>query len=1017
MSNTSLLVGGEGPLMTAAGMSQCMPVSPFVTMAPLWPLQCPRWASLAHASSSMAYDDSSTTAGIHNTPPWIVDRHHDDGTGCDYDVRPKQHVCPTATTTIAATTPLSGLAPSFSPPRRHYAMCMRWERSHPALPSASAVDTSGWDEPSNTNTATAVPTIHLHTGAGAGARTCIAARNSSRIIINGGGDRCSTGDQSSCCFDGDMHRACTVNGADGGGCRLTVELGKAISSADEDGASSTVKQAMAMWKAGATALADTDAAADRGNKGIDLKISALLDTGASSTGVSGGSICIAARIGSHIMMITNGGSSGGGGGCCSGGQSSCFINKMHHARTVNGADGGGCRLLTVELGKAASGVDEDADEDEASTTVMKQTMAMRKAGGTTTLADTDAAADGGRTGIDHKIGTPAGLDETGASSTGVSGEGTCTAARRHGSHIMLMITNGGDGGGDGGGSCPGGWLSCCVDGVHHARTVNGAASARCRLLVGLGKAAGAHEDGAPTVMKQAMAMRKAGGPAGTTASTPASDEPSELDSCMVLGSAGHQGLGCSLSDPSLPPFQLVTDAPPAGGRLPSPFGALVWLPLATVQPLTEAAPSKTSTVMVPREQRRLAGEYVVESYAALKSLTACPDNSNAACDFSGKALVMRCNGKQKKEIDLEIGTPLIDLSTSTCVAATAANVVATAAKEATAAKVAATAAKVAATASAKVDALANVATHHSHGWLLSPFGALAWMLFAAVEEAEAVEATSLADPAALVQMAPLLPPVTQALVARRLADDYASMASEDNDVLVRRRLSSTPCSSVTVSGSAIPSWIVGTWTLDPAETCGSGGRPTYKRTVSGGAIRYLSYVSSISKWMVNSAACVDAGWLVTVGQDTATLPYQVTAGWEYWSGSWWVIDSTAAAEQTCASYSPTAAPTNVGDTHSPTDAPTDAPTLESCGVNCYVVESYAALKSLTACPDNSNAACDFSGKALIMRCNGKTLDANLEKRIFYGYGSGSSLQVHGCVLTRGKGEVSVVLGVALRASC
>ena len=68
----------------------------------------------------------------------------------------------------------------------------------------------------------------------------------------------------------------------------------------------------------------------------------------------------------------------------------------------------------------------------------------------------------------------------------------------------------------------------------------------------------------------------------------------------------------------------------------------------------------------------------------------------------------------------------------------------------------------------------------------------------------------------------------------------------------------------------------------------------------------------------------------------------------------------------------------------------------------YVVESYAELKSLSACPDNSNAACDFSGKALIMRCNGKTLDANLEKRIFYGRGSGSSLQIHGCTLVRGK---------------
>ena len=86
-----------------------------------------------------------------------------------------------------------------------------------------------------------------------------------------------------------------------------------------------------------------------------------------------------------------------------------------------------------------------------------------------------------------------------------------------------------------------------------------------------------------------------------------------------------------------------------------------------------------------------------------------------------------------------------------------------------------------------------------------------------------------------------------------------------------------------------------------------------------------------------------------------------------------------------------------------------------------MVESYAALKSLSACPDNSNAACDFSGKALIMRCNGNTLDANNAGRFFYSgsslSGSGSSLEVHGCVLTRGKADVSVVLGVALRASC
>ena len=117
---------------------------------------------------------------------------------------------------------------------------------------------------------------------------------------------------------------------------------------------------------------------------------------------------------------------------------------------------------------------------------------------------------------------------------------------------------------------------------------------------------------------------------------------------------------------------------------------------------------------------------------------------------------------------------------------------------------------------------------------------------------------------------------------------------------------------------------------------------------------------------------------------------------------------------------PTAMPTNVGGphgTHTPTATPTATPTVACfASAGCYVVESYAALKSLTACPQSNMGvlgigvnACDFSGKALSMRCNGKTLDANLEKRIFYGSGSGSSLQVHGCVLARGKRSVSVVL--------
>ena len=115
-------VGGEGSLMEVAGMGQCVPLSPFVTMAHLWPLQCPRWASLAHTSSTMAYDDSSaityddlsTAADIHSVPSWIADRRCYDDTGCDHDVHTKKHVGLTATTTSAATTPRSGLVPSFS---------------------------------------------------------------------------------------------------------------------------------------------------------------------------------------------------------------------------------------------------------------------------------------------------------------------------------------------------------------------------------------------------------------------------------------------------------------------------------------------------------------------------------------------------------------------------------------------------------------------------------------------------------------------------------------------------------------------------------------------------------------------------------------------------------------------------------------------------------------------------------------------------------------------------------------
>ena len=49
--------------------------------------------------------------------------------------------------------------------------------------------------------------------------------------------------------------------------------------------------------------------------------------------------------------------------------------------------------------------------------------------------------------------------------------------------------------------------------------------------------------------------------------------------------------------------------------------------------------------------------------------------------------------------------------------------------------------------------------------------------------------------------------------------------------------------------------------------------------------------------------------------------------------------------------------------------------------------------------------CDFSGKAIIVRCDGKVLDANKQGRFFSGIGSGSSLEVHGCVLKNGKADL------------
>ena len=48
---------------------------------------------------------------------------------------------------------------------------------------------------------------------------------------------------------------------------------------------------------------------------------------------------------------------------------------------------------------------------------------------------------------------------------------------------------------------------------------------------------------------------------------------------------------------------------------------------------------------------------------------------------------------------------------------------------------------------------------------------------------------------------------------------------------------------------------------------------------------------------------------------------------------------------------------------------------------------------------------DFSGKTCVVKGQGQTLDAKGAGRFFYGYGAGSSLEVHGLVLKNGKASV------------
>jgi hypothetical protein len=123
---------------------------------------------------------------------------------------------------------------------------------------------------------------------------------------------------------------------------------------------------------------------------------------------------------------------------------------------------------------------------------------------------------------------------------------------------------------------------------------------------------------------------------------------------------------------------------------------------------------------------------------------------------------------------------------------------------------------------------------------------------------------------------------------------------------------------------------------------------------------------------------------------------------------------------------PTAAPTHVGDTHSPTASPTAVPTLSPAS-------SWNQLKNkcgISAC-DTTNGGCtivlsdtfvmgayttkiSFSGKTITLWGQGKILDAGGSGRFFNGQGAGSFLEVHDVVLQNGYDyEVSLLLSFHL----
>jgi hypothetical protein len=139
---------------------------------------------------------------------------------------------------------------------------------------------------------------------------------------------------------------------------------------------------------------------------------------------------------------------------------------------------------------------------------------------------------------------------------------------------------------------------------------------------------------------------------------------------------------------------------------------------------------------------------------------------------------------------------------------------------------------------------------------------------------------------------------------------------------------------------------------------------------------------------------------------------------------------------------PTAAPTYVGDTHSPTASPTavptasptDAPTLvptsePTTAPTLSPASSWNQLKNkcgISAC-DTTNGGCaivlsdtfvmgsdtteiSFSGKTITLWGQGKILDAGGSGKFFNGEGPSSFLELHDVVLQNGYAQVGLLLG-------